>query len=189
LSVSCCGHDALDWLAAIGPTLATLVTAGVAWSAYRSSARIQRRLVRPRIGFRHSVMPFVQGPLGLPPAFMWTIEFHNHGQSAARITQLDVIVDGTVIAPTPLEQPGAYWIRVASLMGVSGLPDVPFLGWILTPPESLGAGVGQPLVNAAVMGPTQTIQGLGTRIEVRVTYESAFGERWVESSKTGESNE
>lgn len=100
--------------------------------------------------------------------------------------QVDVLVDGTLIAPSPLEQPGTYWSRIINLVGVSAQTNTLFLGWIINTPESLGAGVEQPLVSGTVLGPLPAIQGLATRIEVRVTYESAFGDSWVESSKSGE---
>jgi hypothetical protein len=182
LSGTCCGHDALDWLAAVGPTLATLVASGIAWSAYRSNETTQRLLVRPRLGFRHGIVP------APPPsaAFTWAIALRNHGQSAAKILQVDVLVDGTVIAPSPLEQPGEYWTRIIKLVGVFPQTNTLFLGWTINAPESLGAGVEQPLVSGTVLGPVPAIQGLATRIEVRVTYESAFNDSWVESSKSGE---
>jgi hypothetical protein len=182
LSGTYCGHDALDWLAAIGPTLATFVTAGVAYSAYRGSERIQRLLVRPRLTIRHALIPAALSGAG--PGYKWDIQLRNQGQSAARITHVAILLDGTEIAPDALELPGNYWGRILGRIGVTAGQDL--VGWTVSTPETLGAGIELPIVSATLLGAGPAIQGVASRIELRVTYESAFGEHWVESSKTGE---
>jgi len=179
LSATCCGHDALDWFAAIGPTAATLFTAWVALRVYQSGERIQRLLLRPRLGFIQGIkQPTPGGPL------QWELRLRNHGQSPATVVNLIVLVDGTEIPWAPLENAGAYWGRVLNLLGLRAGPD--FIGWELVLPENIGGGSEQPLVDGSVIGAPQAVQTVMTRIEVRVTYKSPFEERWVASSKTGE---
>lgn len=179
LSATYCGHDVLDWFAAVGPTLATLVTAGVAYSAYRGSERIQRLLVRPRLSYSHGLFPAASGP-----GYRWDIRVRNQGQSPAKLTQVTVLLDGTVIAPAALEPGGNYWARIIGLLGVT--PERDLAGWIVMPPEILGVGSEQPFVSATLLGAVPAILAVTTRIELRVAYESTFGETWTESSKTGE---
>lgn len=180
MSTLCCQHDLVDWVTALGPTVATLFTAWVAYRVYSQGERAQRLLTRPRLSFVHGVTPNPSGP-GAP---LWDFRFRNSGQSTATITSLSVRVDGVVIEPQPLEQGGPYWTRVLVTAGLTVGPNL--MGWMLVLPEAVGGGSEQPLASGTLVGNAQAIMALLNRVEVRVMYRSAFGESWTESSKSGE---
>jgi len=166
-------------VAAAGPTVATFVTAWVAYRVYSQGEKAQRLLTRPRLGFTHSVKP-----TPVPNAWLWGLSFRNNGQSTAEIIRVIVLVDGTPVDWQPLEQPAQYWTRILAAIGLT--PGADFLGWQLVLPESLGGGSEMGLGTGTVTGTRQAANAVFTRIEVRITYKSVFGDTWTESSRTGE---
>jgi hypothetical protein len=179
-------HDALDWFAAIGPTIAALAAAGatfftarVARQIHREGQRAQRQLMRPRLVFRNLLRTNPNGA-----GLQWSVRVRNHGQSAAQITRSAVLIGGTPIEVRPTESMEQFWTQVLKSQGVvevSGLLSFSFM-----PPVSLGGGADQRLVEAILLGDEQVLRLAASRIETRITYESAFGERWTESSVSGE---
>jgi hypothetical protein len=118
LSAICQGRDALDWFAAIGPTIAAAAAAWAAWSAVKVSKQIheesqalQRKISRPLLVVSSRIRH-------VGTTFNWIVEITNVGQTAANMESLTVFADRQKIVPEPLEPPKAFWRRVFSIVSL-----------------------------------------------------------------------
>src|SRR5580658_4512047 len=110
---NCCPHDFVDWLAALGPTLATLFAGAATISVYRRGEKLQRQLVRPLIAVRQQVAP-------QEPYWRWKVEIRNEGGGSANIESLTVVAKETISSPEVLESPDMFWARVLLDLGALG---------------------------------------------------------------------
>jgi hypothetical protein len=172
MSANCCGHDALDWLAAIGPTIATFAAAGVAWVVYRSDARARRELSRPMLVFKESL-----NPTGL--SMRWRLELRNHGQSLADIRQISISVEGKEQKPSRLQQPNPFWDKTLSTLGEVYVASI--TGNLIFAPFSIGAGFEQLIFDALLEGEEPKIASALVKLNIKVTYESPLGDVYTQS--------
>jgi hypothetical protein len=127
---TCFQHDWVDWLAALGPTLATLFAAAVTISVYRKGEKLQRLLVRLLIVVRQQVAP-------QDPYWCWKVEIRNEGAGAANIESFTVVAKETILSPEVLEAPDAFWNSVLFELGALGGVKVQASNMV-SPPLSIG---------------------------------------------------
>jgi hypothetical protein len=165
---NCCPHNFVDWLAALGPTLAT-VFAGVATiSVYKRGEQLQRQITRPLLVIHHRV---AQGA----PFWHWIIEVRNEGQGPANIEAFTIVAGEEIVELEPTESPTDYWNRVLTALGVLRVHSV--TGNAVLPPLSIGGGAEYLLLDAHIGGEPRAINAVIRRLEIRVRYKSALGDQ------------
>jgi hypothetical protein len=167
---NCCAHDFVDWLAALGPTLATVFAGAATLVVYRRGELFQRQLVRPLVVVRHQVNPGHEYT-------RWIVQVKNEGQGAANIDAITVVAGEHIIEFDPMESPRDYWQRVLTSLGLASVLSVD--GWRIEPPYSMGSGAEQPLFDAHVQGQREEISTAITKLEIRLRVHSSLGERFV----------
>jgi hypothetical protein len=173
----CCHHDLVDWLAALGPTLATVFAGLATISVYRRGERFQRQLVRPLLAVRQAISPNVNGFV------RWIVEIRNEGQGPANIDNITVIAGEKIIDPEPMQSPNDYWHGVILTLGILRVHSVEG-GQTISPPVSVK---GDPLVlfDASVQGETDKISEAIKKLEIRLKYRSSLGEKFSIHSRYG----
>ena len=165
-------HDWVDWLAALGPTLAT-VFAGVATiHVYLRGERFQRRLVRPLIAVRQQVQPTADDGL-----WRWRVQKRSvtKGEGTANIETLTVIAKEEIHFHEAMQAPDEYWSGV--LYGLGGVFRIQRIkGHVISPPLSIGAGSQHLLFDALIVGQRSEINQIVRGLEIRGKCRSAFGE-------------
>jgi hypothetical protein len=172
----CPQHDWVDYLAALGPTLATIFAGVATVHVYLRSERFQKQLVRPLIVVRQQISigePFAQ----------WKIEVRNEGAGAANIESCVVIADGDIVPYEPLEGPSAYWSFVLLKLGTLRVQKID--GNVLLTPCSIGAGASHLLFHAHIAGQSAAIEALARKLEIKGAFTSSFGERKSFRSRFG----
>jgi archaellum component FlaG (FlaF/FlaG flagellin family) len=158
MSGSCSAHDALDWFAAIGPTVAAAAAAWATWKTAQvakqvgaDSLALQRRIERPLlvVGNRLKV---IRGRLGIHVI----VELKNMGQSAANIESIRILVGGNEVATRTLEPTNEFWTRVINM---------------------LAPGEIQPLLDVTLEGDTTKLHEALRSLEVDIEYKAPWGDR------------
>lgn len=176
---SCCQHDLVDWLAALGPTLAT-VFAGVATIlVYRRGERFQRQLVRPLLVVRHQINPN-------EPFVRWIAELRNQGQGAANIDSFTVIAGEEIVEPEPLQAPKEYWEGVLYGLGILRVQTVADARTVLAP-LSVATNESVVLFDANIQGDRDSLNAAVKKLEIRLRYHSALGEKFTLHHRFGHS--
>ena len=169
--LTCCHHDWVDILAALGPTLAT-VFAGIATiMVYIRGERFQRRLVRPLLVVKHKIRTrenFTQ----------WIVLLKNEGQVAANIDVMTVVAGAEIMAPKSMQPPDEYWTSVLYACDVFAVQNIRECHTILTP-FSIRASDEVVLFDATLRGPRNNHAEAIKKLEIRVKGESALGEPFV----------
>ncbi len=164
---NCYQHDWVDWLAAIGPTLAT-VFAGIATvHVYLRGERFQRKMVRPLIAIRQHLSHDTN-------FWRWRIELRNEGQGAANIESFTIVARDEIRLPDLSESTIEYWTRVLNKLGASRIEKLD--GNIFAPPLAIGAGASLLIFDALIPGQRQDIDRIVSRLEIKGTYTSVFGD-------------
>jgi hypothetical protein len=173
---ACCQRDLVDWLAALGPTLATLFAGLATISVYLRGERFQRQLVRPLLAVRHRINPS-------DPFIRWIVEIRNEGQGPATIDSITVIADEQIIEPEPMQSPNDYWNGVIFALGVLRIHGLEG-GQVVAPPVSIKS---EPFVlfDAHIQGERDKIDAAIRRLEIRLKYQSSLGERFSIRSRYG----
>jgi hypothetical protein len=169
---SCCQHDFVDWLAALGPTLATLFAGATTILVYRRGEKFQRQLVRPLLVIRHKLSPFDE------LFTRWIAEIRNEGQGAATVDSFTVVAGEEIIEPEPLQAPREYWQTVLYGLGILRVQAVEDAHVIL-PPVSIATSESVVLFDAQVQGERDAINAAVKKLEIRLHYRSALGETFT----------
>lgn len=173
--MACCGHDALDWFAAIGPAAAAFFAAWIAWDTYKRGERLQRQLARPLISIRHNLAPGTN-------VIRWIIELRNDGASAANIERFRVLVKGEALAAETLQSPDNYWRMVLVGLGALQIRGVTNTRIVRTP-LALGGGSQLTLFDATLGGESPALEKVISNLELRLNYTSAFGDEFECASR------
>lgn len=162
-------HDALDWFAAIGPTVAAAAAAVATWKAAqvaRDSLTLQRRMMRPLLVIytRYRVL---RGRVGIH----WIVELQNLGQSPANIETFRILVGGNEVEPTgDLEPPEEFWSRVMRTLVDPGVGIDELDGPIYRAPFAIPAGAVRPLFDVKLEGDVDTLNRAIRELEVDIEF-------------------
>jgi len=175
LNSVCQGHDALDWFAAIGPTIAAAAAAWAAWSAvkvskqiHKESQALQRMIARPLLVVSSRVR-HVGG------VFNWIVEITNVGQTAANIESLTVFADRQKIVPELLEAPKAFWRRVLSNVS---LPQIQVnQGNTIVSDFALAPDAQILLFDTTLASEHPQLDAAIRKVEIEITYVAPWGDR------------
>jgi hypothetical protein len=168
-----CQHDFVDWLAALGPTLAT-VFAGIATIiVYLRGEKFQRQLVRPLLVIRQKF-----NPMDDERFVRWIAEIRNEGQGAANIDAFTVVASEDIMEPEAMLEPKQYWERVLYALNILRVQRVEHGNTIL-PPLSVATNEVIVLFDAYVQGTHEGINAAVKRLELRVRYRSSLGETFT----------
>lgn len=172
-----CPRDFVDWLGALGPTIATVFAGLATISVYRRGERFQRQLVRPLIAVRQVINP------GANQFTRWIVDIRNEGQGPANIDGITVIAGDQIVEPEPMQSPNDYWHGVIAALGVLRIHSVEG-GQVISPPVSIK---GEPFVlfDAHVQGEPEKIGAAIKKLEIRLKYRSSLGERFNLHSRYG----
>jgi len=165
---TCCQHDWIDLLAALGPTLATLFAAAATISVYRRGEKLQRQLVRPLIVIRQGVDPAA-------PFWRWRVEIRNEGKGAANIESFTVVAKDEILSPEAMEPPSDFWSRVFNKLGVLRIQKIES-AHLVSPPLSIGGGASYLLCDAFFAGERKEIDSIVRGLEIGGICRSELGD-------------
>ena len=182
--MTCLQHDALDWFAAVGPTVATFAAVGATiWSTLvarrvsHDAAELQKRMSGPRINVVERTR------LTQESWREWIVELTNDGQTVGSIQAFQVLVDGHPLDRRSFEDPKPYWDSVFKALGLGTLGYVEASA--LAPPVSVAPGSPHLLFQVILTGqPEQIMQGM-RRLRIEIEYASQWGERYPVSHDFG----
>jgi hypothetical protein len=169
MSGSCCAHDFVDWLAAVGPTVAAAAAAVATWKAAqaaRDSLTLQRRMMRPLLVIytRYRVL---RGGVGIH----WIVELQNLGQSPANIEAFRILVGGNEVEPTgDLEPPEEFWSRVMRTLVDPAVGIDELDGPIYRAPFAIPAGAVRPLFDVKLEGDVETLNHAIREMELDIEF-------------------
>jgi hypothetical protein len=175
-------HDALDWFAAIGPTLAAGAAAWATWKTAQVAKQVggdslafRRRMSRPRV-IIGKLISWDRGGIGLHVK----TEIKNTGQSTAEITSVQIRVEDELVVPTPMEGTLDFWRRVIRMV-VPGVKIVAISGQVIRPPFALSAEEQYPLLDVRAEGDMevlfQAFQGIEVAVHSRAPWDELFATR------------
>lgn len=172
-----CQHDALDWIAAIGPTVATFaavvatIWAGlVARRVSREAIDFQRGLSTPRLAVLERFNPTHESG-----GTAWLVEFRNEGPTPANIVRFETFVDGKPWPHKPLQDPAEMWLGILLGLGLKELGRLS--GNMIWPVASMAAGSAEPLLNVIVTDPLNALRAARQRLRIEIDFENVWGER------------
>lgn len=168
---NCSAPNTIAWLAALGPTIATLFAGIATILVYVRGERFQRQLVRPVLVVRDKIRSESEGVV------RWIAQINNEGQGAAHVEMFAVIAGERAIRPEPMQSAAEYWSTVLSALGILDVEQVE--GEFVSPPLSIGSGGERVLFDAHVRGQRQQISAAIKSIEIRIDGRSALGERFA----------
>jgi hypothetical protein len=164
-------HDALDWFAAIGPTLAAFFAAWVAWRTYWNGDKLQRELARPILSIRHNFQRPSDNTLA------WVVELRNDGHSPANIERFSVFVGGEKVELGTIQSPDEYWEGILYQLGALRLTRRAS-SIAIHPPLAIGAASGITLFNILLLGEDKDFEKVISNLEIRMKFKSHLGEEF-----------
>jgi len=179
-------HDALDWFAAIGPTvaagaaaIATWKTAKVAEQVGADSLRLQRLIQRPLIviGSQRRLM---RGGTGVH----LIVELKNMGQTSGNIESFRVSVGGNEVKIRAMEPTGGFWTRVFTAATPGARINFKS-GQVLLPHFAVSPGEIVPLVDVQLEGDVSEIDVTLNDINIDVRFNASWGEHYSNQARLG----
>ena len=171
-----CGHDLLDWVAAVGPTIATLAAVGATIWAGIVARRVsgdaidfQRKLSAPRLTILERVRVD-------SPNLTLVVELRNEGQTPASIHALRVFAHNREIAPRSLEDPRTYWTNVLKAVGLMRFGSIE--GNVRIPPSSIAGNATDLLFQVVLIDPEAHLRTVIGNLRLEIEYRSLWGEHF-----------
>jgi hypothetical protein len=165
---TCCHHDWVDYLAALGPTIATIAAGTATVLVYLRGEKFQKKLVRPLIVVGHKLSVS-------PPLWHWIVEIRNEGQGAANIESCVIVAANEIVTWESPQPASDFWAGVLLRLGALRVQQVK--GHIILTPFAIGARETHLLFDAHVAGQVEQADAIMRKLEIRGKYTSSFGER------------
>ena len=167
-------HDALDWLAAIGPTVAAGAAAWATWKTSQvarqvgtDSVEMQRRIMRPLLVVYCRLRP-LRGGVGIH----WIVELQNLGQSPANIAVFRLLVGGNEVEPQDLEAPEDFWSRLMRTLVDPAVGIDELDGIVYRAPFAIPAREVRLLFDVQLEGDLETLNAAIRTLEVDLEFTS-----------------
>ena len=166
--MTCCHHDWVDYLAALGPTIATIAAGTATVLVYLRSEKFQKQLVRPLIVVGHKLSVS-------PPYWHWVVEIRNEGQGAANIESCTIVAANEIASWEAPQSASDFWADGLLRLGALHVQKV--TGNVILTPFAIGAGATHLLFDGLVRGQGTDADAIMRKLEIRGKYSSSFGER------------